>query len=400
MWFLVNYHGRTGFIPSYYDNSHYTSANDIPSLYKIPTCSTSGHGISTTAAVTMRGTPHTGDASQGSVPKLVSPTYRCWIRGDSVSGLNVWFLATYSGHTGFIPSYNDNSHYSAGSEIPSKYGIPSCGSTSTTPVSIAKYSSMTPPPPPPPTPPPPSSNPPPTGTYVSVNTHIRYCIDTTRTGCGTKLYPDQASATVATPLVNANQPVTMTCWEDGSTYVGAYSSPRWFWVKSSTGVVGFVHSSYVQRQASVGSCKDNKRIYAAEISVRRYSEATARTKDQTLFGNSEWSPGPKGEWSGDCVKLPYVGWYYATGSQATNLVKGNAIDNYTHYKKLGKVKSGAPPVGAVVFYRVTSLGHEAISIGNGMVVTTRGSDGDGKKNAVRSYTSWGSSVYLGYYLPY
>jgi surface antigen len=139
VWFLINYRGHTGFIPSYYDNSHYSSASDIPSKYGIPTCSTSGHGISTTAAVTMRGTPHNVDANQGSVPKGISPTYRCWARGDSVGGLTVWFLATYSGHTGFIPSHYDNSSYSSASDIPSKYHIPSCGSTGTTPTSISAF---------------------------------------------------------------------------------------------------------------------------------------------------------------------------------------------------------------------------------------------------------------------
>lgn len=146
VWFLVNYKGHTGFIPSRYDNSKYANASDIPGKYGIPTCSTSGHGISTTAAVTMRGTPHNADANQGSVPKSVSSTYRCWIRGDSVGGLNVWFLTTYGGRTGFIPSHYDNSKYANASDIPSKYGIPSCGATGTTPVSIGQYAATTPPP--------------------------------------------------------------------------------------------------------------------------------------------------------------------------------------------------------------------------------------------------------------
>ena len=139
VWFLVNYHGHTGFIPSYYDNSHYGSANDIPGKYGIPTCSTSGHGIATTATVTMRGTPHNADAAQGSVPKGKSPAYRCWARGDSVGGLTVWFLATYAGRTGFIPSHYDTSHYAKGSDIPGKYHVPSCGSTGSTPTGIGTY---------------------------------------------------------------------------------------------------------------------------------------------------------------------------------------------------------------------------------------------------------------------
>ena len=385
VWFLVNYHGHTGFIPSHYDNSHYFSARDIPAKYRIPTCSTSGHGISTTSGVAMRGTPHNADSKQGSVPKGVSPSYRCWIRGDSVHRLTVWFLTSYSGRTGFIPSYYDNSHYSSASDIPAKYHVPSCGSTGKTPTSIAAHHGS-------------ATSRPASGTYITTATRIRYCINTSIAGCSTSLYPDQSVARVATPVLAQDQPVKMICWQDGSNFTGRYRSNRWFWVESSKGVVGFVHSSYVERQTKVGNCAENSRVYAAELAVQRYGQAYANDSDQRLFAASEWAPGQVGEWSGDCVKLPYVGWYHATGG-SPNLRKNSALTNYSYYKSLEEVHDGAPPVGAIVWWDIAHpYGHEALALGNGMVITTRGMDGDHKRNAIRRYDSYHN--YLGWYLPH
>ena len=48
-------------------------------------------------------------------------------------------------------------------------------------------------------------------------------------------------------------------------------------------------------------------------------------------------------------------------------------------------------------HNVTSYGHEVLSLGNGLVVTTTGMDGNGTANTVRTYTHWPN--YLGWALP-
>jgi hypothetical protein len=130
----------------------------------------------------------------------------------------------------------------------------------------------------------------------------------------------------------------------------------------------------------------------------------------------EWSPGPVGQWSGDCPKLPFLAWYLATGG-AIKLLHFDAIVNADHYMKqpgwhsAEKHNPSPPPVGAVVFYgKIDSngkisknqLGHEAISLGEGLVATTVGTDFHPKgpqDNAVMPFQAASRDPYLGYYLP-
>jgi hypothetical protein len=47
----------------------------------------------------------------------------------------------------------------------------------------------------------------------------------------------------------------MTCWEDGISYTGNYTSNRWF-EGHALGLSGtwLIHSSFVYNQTSVGEC--------------------------------------------------------------------------------------------------------------------------------------------------
>lgn len=91
------------------------------------------HGIYTTATVNVRTGPSTGYAVLGTVPSGASPTYHCWAQGQNINGVDVWFNMTYGSMTGYVSSYYDNSSYSTDSAITSKYGIPQCGSATTSP---------------------------------------------------------------------------------------------------------------------------------------------------------------------------------------------------------------------------------------------------------------------------
>jgi hypothetical protein len=116
----------------------------------------------------------------------------------------------------------------------------------------------------------------------------------------------------------------------------------------------------------------------------------------------EWGPSPLvGEWSGDCPKLPFLAWYLATGIK---LEHRHAFQNAEYYME-HPADPSPPPVGAVVFYGKTGgkngnpLGHEAISLGEGLVATTRGMDHDHKNNEVMAFRDASQGDYLGYYLP-
>ncbi len=226
----------------------------------------------------------------------------------------------------------------------------------------------------------------PSGTYLAGTQQVRFCVNTSLAGCGTGL------GGIQTPAIGQNSSVSMVCWVDGSNFTDGYTTNRWFWVRSAS-AEGFVSASVVRNQTSVPSCSTSKAIWAAQSAVQRYGETYARSADRALFANSEWSPGPLGEWAGDCPKPPYVGWRAA----GISIPKGNAIANYHTYASARRIAGGAPPVGAVAFYNVTSYGHEVISLGNGLVFTTTGMDGNGTANTVRSYNYWAN--YLGWAMP-
>jgi hypothetical protein len=188
------------------------------------------------------------------------------------------------------------------------------------------------------------SSPPPSGPYVTRAVQVRFCVNTSIAGCATRL--SDGSTVRSLPSVSTYEPVSMVCWQDGSNFTGPYTTNRWFWIKSQSGKVGFISASVVpvNRQAKVPACSTNKSIVAVQTAVERYWQTTASSADRALFANSEWAPGPVGEWSGDCVKLAYVAWHAA----GVPILKNNALTNYNYYHGKGLVKGGTPPVGAVL----------------------------------------------------
>lgn len=55
-----------------------------------------------------------------------------------------------------------------------------------------------------------------------------------------------------------DQSVTMQCYSDGANVTDRnfsnYNSPRWFRIRDAGGRIGYIHSSYVYNQTSVGRC--------------------------------------------------------------------------------------------------------------------------------------------------
>ena len=225
----------------------------------------------------------------------------------------------------------------------------------------------------------PRTQPPSGGTYLSSTQTLRLCANSTNDG---------VCMPAGMPTVSANSSVTMVCWEKDA------KSQMWFWINAANGS-GYVYSSYVQRQTTTPYCPNNLEFAAAEAAIARVNgSAYASTADQALFAPSEWSPGPVGEWSGDCPKLPYVAWHAA----GVTIPKQNAITNYnTWVSQRGALPKSTPPRGAVVFYNITQWGHTAIALGDGFLATTQGLDKGYLPNAIKSYNYFLN--YLGWVEP-
>ena len=263
----------------------------------------------------------------------------------------------------------------------------------------------------PPTPPgvipPPQQPPSPTFTYTIVNTG----------GDNVKRRSAPAVGAAWNGLAPPNATVAVICQQFVSSEpMGSFGNTLWFKVDGA-GLNGwwindtFTNSPHLAADKTVGvpgmpgCATPPPSATAADRAVNealaRVGQTHASAGDQSLFAPSEWAPGPVAEWAGDCPKLPYAAWYWATGG-AVRIQKVNAINNYNFYAARGLIQQGVPPKGAVTFYAATpgnSLGHTALSIGNAQVATTVGFDGEGRANTVTGYLAASSGTYLGYYLP-
>lgn len=83
------------------------------------------------AGVKIRPTPDTSQAPMGLIPESASPDYICFIYGEVINGVPIWFSVTYGGVTGYYSSAFDNSTYRSDEELTAKYGVPRCGSSAT-----------------------------------------------------------------------------------------------------------------------------------------------------------------------------------------------------------------------------------------------------------------------------
>lgn len=218
---------------------------------------------------------------------------------------------------------------------------------------------------------------------------LRACTDLSVSGCQRVLL-----------TVPAGTAVTMHCWFDSSSYTGRYTSKRWFVVSSALGS-GWIHSSHVVAQSSVGWCGSVERFMAGWRASRWWGQVTANGTVSSWWTPSQWAPGPVGEWSGDCVKLGIAAYHAASGRAI--LSGSTAYNQYTRYRDAGRVKTGVPNLGSLVFYGKTagnSAGHVAVYVGGGMVATTQGLDKAKGPITFASYRSGAQTgAYLGWALP-
>jgi hypothetical protein len=67
------------------------------------------------------------------IPEGFSPDYNCFVWGQNINGVPIWFNVNYAGATGFYASYYDDSSYHSNEELTAKYGVPLCGSAPSPP---------------------------------------------------------------------------------------------------------------------------------------------------------------------------------------------------------------------------------------------------------------------------
>jgi hypothetical protein len=198
--------------------------------------------------------------------------------------------------------------------------------------------------------------------------------------------------------------VTMVCWID-ARYNG-FGTPRWFYVTAG-GYQGFVKAELVTNQNPHSPwCLDNgseqRRAVAASLQATGTSEiyqvyptATDKANAANVYHFNNW--GTYQDWSGDCVMFTALSWYRAKDIMRNGLT---AAAIATSYANAGLMHTDtSPPRGAAAFWHWGTVGHVAISLGNGMIVTTQGLDNDRKITTnmwLSTETNTGGKVYWGW----
>jgi hypothetical protein len=207
----------------------------------------------------------------------------------------------------------------------------------------------------------------------------------------------------------AGASVVANCWGWGDA-VGPNNNRLW-WKITYSGRTFWAADRYLstpnianQPPASQPACdaaqpqqpQPQPRDRAAAAALATNGHVYAHETDDNTFSNADWAPGPVGEWSGDCVKLPVaayrkVGISIPTSSTARNM--------YFNYRDRGLIRQGAPVAGALVFYPdiAQGFGHVAVAINGSQIVSTMGYDNNKKANAVVGLTYFGNPA--GWALP-
>jgi len=210
---------------------------------------------------------------------------------------------------------------------------------------------------------------------ITGSTTLRYCTNTNLAGCA-----GRQSVAVGTY-------VKMNCYQDDSLATGAYASKRWFYITTSAKVRGFVHSSRVGSQTTVGKCSEHVGIAPARWAAMRQGEIN----NQSVIVKPT-----AGDWSGDCWAFAWNAHAMTNGKRGPTGVTANGAYNW--YVARGRVSRDFTQtnisIGALVFWNARpgmSVGHVAIYVGNGDVASTVGNDGDRAKVTVAAMKGrWGT----------
>ena len=164
----------------------------------------------------------------------------------------------------------------------------------------------------------------------------------------------------------------MVCWID-ARYEPGFQYPRWFYVQAGSDT-GFVKAELVTNQnPNSPACAKNPTVEASLWTTgsdqygQKEPTQTDRNLAKELWGITNWTlGGTTNGWSGNCVIFAGLAWYSAGGHIKTGATATVIASKY-HLAS----KQVVPPRGALVFWG-GSVGHVAVSIGNGQVVGTQG----------------------------
>lgn len=177
----------------------------------------------------------------------------------------------------------------------------------------------------------------------------------------------------------------------------------WLLVKTSDAHIGFVPAKRVGGSPAARPCSADHAVSAAlwttDASVWGAVHPTDRMK-ATLNRAYDvtYDFGDDNDWSGDSRAFGALA--YLANGKSYKIPLTNPIDTFNAYKAQGKVHTtGAPPIGALVFWHHVSYGYEygllGISLGNRRAVTPDGFDDSALPVGLK--TTKGS---MGWVLPY
>ncbi len=101
------------------------TANAFAVSAPIHVAGTDGEGVY------IRAEPNTSSTRVGWMPEGASPDYNCFVWGQSINGVPIWFNVNYAGVNGYYSSFYDDSSYHSNEELTAKYGVSLCGSAPT-----------------------------------------------------------------------------------------------------------------------------------------------------------------------------------------------------------------------------------------------------------------------------
>lgn len=181
--------------------------------------------------------------------------------------------------------------------------------------------------------------------------------------------------------LNYGTPITVDCQAQGGTNVGGNAT--WDRLTNGWWIADYwtTTPSFNNYIPGVGPCTPNPTV--AELAAR-WSEARIGQVYTSENRNATW-------WSGWCET-------FVEGAYGNRFLYGSAMDNYNSLASRGLIKQGAPPRGALVFWRSGTYGHVGIGVGSGNVVSTMGFSNQRLPVSRNLYTYFGN--YLGWALPY
>jgi hypothetical protein len=187
------------------------------------------------------------------------------------------------------------------------------------------------------------------------------------------------------PLMSLPQgtQLSMLCWKDDY-------GQRWFLIKTASGYEGYVQANAVGHQVTVSHCAAGgpvtRKVLAVDWAFLTVGQTMGGEDIKYFYSAQSWAEGPRGEFSGDCIKLAHFAWYKATGVYS---YMSDAINVWRFYSSRGLAgpANQPPPYGAMIFYGTTidPRGHVGIAAGGTRIVDTKGVDRDGKPVAWEDY---------------